>query len=444
MLFLGRRGRQVDSHPHCARCGYDLFGQPEDSRICPECGAELDSGKSIRIGTRERRIGLMLGGLAMTLGGAVPLGIMSSDAARTINLMHLKPTSWLLMDAVAETYQHQPNRDEIERRLENHAMSSSDQKRVANFVLSRQADRSTTWDTYWGDMFVLLRASGTLSDGDWQKYLSQGEYATLRVRPNIARGDPIPFEIRNDLRGATAFFDSGSSLTLLQFSATVAGTTGKIEITHWWDGLPVEVWGHAILPENAWNDLRPGKQSMTVDASGYGGDIPLTPRTLDGSICVFAPVSLQGSWTLLPKGIPSVTMFHDEQLAAQVRKTFRYLILADRDLGDPKNASITVIIHDDYCPVRLAYDVIVKSGVQEWNLGMLLISNRQWDPNGHYFRISQAHDLIGQRGEIILRPSLAAAACTVDIVNLLDHEFVFKNVLFDTPPLNSPDPLPPE
>ena len=41
------------------------------------------------------------------------------------------------------------------------------------------------------------------------------------------------------------------------------------------------------------------------------------------------------------------------------------------------------------------------------------------------------HDLIGQHADLILRPSIPSAACTLDMTTLLDHEFVFKDVLFE-------------
>src|SRR5688500_20118731 len=43
MLFvrLGLRGKRVDDHPLCRRCGLDLFGLPEGATKCSECGADL-------------------------------------------------------------------------------------------------------------------------------------------------------------------------------------------------------------------------------------------------------------------------------------------------------------------------------------------------------------------------------------------------------------------
>jgi hypothetical protein len=51
---LGRRGRRMDDHPLCRKCGYDLFGLPADSGRCSECGADIKAKRAIRAGNRRR------------------------------------------------------------------------------------------------------------------------------------------------------------------------------------------------------------------------------------------------------------------------------------------------------------------------------------------------------------------------------------------------------
>src|SRR5438105_668743 len=63
ILLKGLKGRRVGDHPICARCGYDLFGKPEESKVCPECGADLCEKKAVVIGWRQKRAGMVLVGL---------------------------------------------------------------------------------------------------------------------------------------------------------------------------------------------------------------------------------------------------------------------------------------------------------------------------------------------------------------------------------------------
>src|SRR5438045_6693447 len=58
--LIALRGRRVDDHPHCRRCGFDLFGKPAESSLCSECGADLAKRKAVRIGRRERRLRLLV------------------------------------------------------------------------------------------------------------------------------------------------------------------------------------------------------------------------------------------------------------------------------------------------------------------------------------------------------------------------------------------------
>ena len=50
MVILGLRKRYVGDHPHCRKCGFDLFGRNESSVVCSECGADLNARKAIVIG----------------------------------------------------------------------------------------------------------------------------------------------------------------------------------------------------------------------------------------------------------------------------------------------------------------------------------------------------------------------------------------------------------
>jgi tRNA(Ile2) C34 agmatinyltransferase TiaS len=46
-LVRGLRGRRIDDHPLCRRCGFDLTGKPETSTRCPECGSDLRRPRAI-------------------------------------------------------------------------------------------------------------------------------------------------------------------------------------------------------------------------------------------------------------------------------------------------------------------------------------------------------------------------------------------------------------
>src|SRR5256885_468391 len=95
LLLFGMRSRCIDDHPICRRCGFDLYGRPETSKRCSECGAELNLPQSIRIGHRKRRPILLMSGLAVSLLGLGWLGLITASSLGGANLNPYKPVFWL-------------------------------------------------------------------------------------------------------------------------------------------------------------------------------------------------------------------------------------------------------------------------------------------------------------------------------------------------------------
>jgi len=55
LLGFGLRGKRVGDHPHCRKCNFDLFGKPESTTLCNECGTDLSQSKAVVIGLKHRR-----------------------------------------------------------------------------------------------------------------------------------------------------------------------------------------------------------------------------------------------------------------------------------------------------------------------------------------------------------------------------------------------------
>ncbi len=56
-LAIAVRGRRVDDHPICRKCGFDLIGKPESSAVCSECGTDLTGVRAVRVGRRSGAAG---------------------------------------------------------------------------------------------------------------------------------------------------------------------------------------------------------------------------------------------------------------------------------------------------------------------------------------------------------------------------------------------------
>src|SRR5690606_6583837 len=70
LLSLGLRGRRVNDHPICRKCGFDLVGREDldqtwGDAVCTECGADLKGRRAIVPGQRApcrtpRAVGIFL------------------------------------------------------------------------------------------------------------------------------------------------------------------------------------------------------------------------------------------------------------------------------------------------------------------------------------------------------------------------------------------------
>src|SRR5260221_9638161 len=102
LIALGRRGKRLDRHPICRRCGYDLVGLPETSMVCSECGKDLTRRRARRIGNRSPRRGLIWAGMLMLLPSLAWFGAMGWVVAHHVDVNRYKPYVLLAREASAE------------------------------------------------------------------------------------------------------------------------------------------------------------------------------------------------------------------------------------------------------------------------------------------------------------------------------------------------------
>ena len=184
--------------------------------------------------------------------------------------------------------------------------------------------------------------------------------------------------------------------------------------------------GHINLKPDAWDTLQPGPQPIPVVYTGPG-------------VWYIDNETLQATCILLPRGQPSVTLYHDDVLAAQIQKS---LTCAMTDAGEDTSGSdmrMNLTIETTKLPVDLAMDVIVKAGDRAVYGGMIWF-RKSWSYTTAQIVLPDVHNLVGKHGDVILRPSIAAAACTMDMFTLLDHEFIFKDVPFVSARPNTTEP----
>ncbi len=79
-LWIGLRGRLIDTHPRCRRCGYDLTGHACRPELCAECGSRLLVVGAVKLGHRKPRPAFLGGGGLMLVIAGVGLAVMATQA----------------------------------------------------------------------------------------------------------------------------------------------------------------------------------------------------------------------------------------------------------------------------------------------------------------------------------------------------------------------------
>ncbi len=196
----GWRGRRVDDHRLCRRCGFDLTGTPE-AAVCNECGVDLSRRRAVTVGHRQRRRGLLTAGLALVapallIGSAVIWGEASG-----VDWNQHKPAWWLARDIRGgDAAMRVAALDEFLRRLNNDRDGNLAFARGVEAMLAWQGDLAKPWDERAGEFIVVQRSSGHVDAEQWRRFARQGFVPKLNARPAIRQGDPLPVILDWDFR----------------------------------------------------------------------------------------------------------------------------------------------------------------------------------------------------------------------------------------------------
>jgi hypothetical protein len=437
LTWLGWRGRQVDNHPICRRCGFDLFGLAELTK-CPECGTELSASK-IRLGHRKVRAIPLAGGLAMLLPAVVVLGAVTFAAIKHVDVNRYKPVWWLLREADA------PALIEVYRRLATGQLSTSQIDHVTAAALAAQADMSRPFLVEWGTIVERARSSKNVSDESWKRYARQAIPLKLVARANVRRGDPVPVHVHYGPVRLGRGYLFRTDIAVVRSSLGAAALTGATRTgmgVQFGDGGTDLNCKFAIAPD----DLKtlpdgPNRLDVTLRVKMLERFKP-PPSTTDKEV-TSDEVTVSTTLNLVPTDQPTVEVVSDPSLRDAVESSVvlrgyrisnmyagfayrgggRHVIIAkDRDGSDQAQ----FMIDAQRPPIALASDVVVVDPAgREWPLYPITIE--QGSQGGHI--ISGHWDGFGaDRVDVVLRPNPAAAAETVGITRIWGGSVRFKNV----------------
>jgi hypothetical protein len=419
LLVTGLRGRIVNDHPVCRKCGFDLVGVYPRGLRCPECGGELDEGK-VRIGQRVRRRARIAGGVlgvaATLLVGASMIASMTS----AVNWNAYMPTGVLVWRLRTSTPTGEHGAIvEISKRFNDDELSSSQIRKIVEAGLSVQADQTRPWDTALGDLIEVMDLKGYLEPDQRSLYWHQAIESSASVQEKIRRGWPVFVELHN--------------------TAMRCGNDTRITIEPFVDSIMCE--GQLVYKgdpnlKTSWGTSQGVGGGLT---SGFREQIPLEPgdnhlriawrvRIYEGRFTYPSVENLISEWTdtedlivrVVPEIEPMVDWVQDPDIVQRVRESVKIDRVQGRtDYGDSPMLEVYIMTQDR--PLPMAFDVILLAGDKEHKLYSLTIpSGSGW----HGWGGIGALDEKPVRGEIILRPSEDALG-TLNVDEVFGEELRF-------------------
>lgn len=424
LTWIGWRGRTIDNHPICRKCGFDLFALDQAVK-CPECGTNL-SAKAIRLGHRALRRMPFVFGLLLLLPSLTIVAALGVATVKNVDLDRYKPVWWLLRDADWEAV------NELQRRLESGTVSDAQIASVVEKALRVQEDESQRWMKEWGTFVEVSRLKGKIADAQWVQYARQAPRYELVVRPRLGIGDSLPYDLRESASRVGASQKRwGTQKRLITFcgrallrigDATTRTNQISGEIEPDSDASGVSSFG--------WFDMRPLLANATpgikflhveaeIDVFDSWPDVlqrkrPITVRKIEFDV----------QFDLLAPGESSVKLIDDSRHRFAVEHALS--ISSVRFTGKELLPLHKLDWRSNIPPI--AYDLSVRIRDREIQTGSLMFLPGGLDGAREVASPVTLESEPPAIVNVILKPNPKLAARTIDILEIWDGQLEFKNV----------------
>ena len=182
---IARRGRLINSHPSCRRCGFDVVGLAFPTR-CPECGVDIASLADVRAGTFGTRPVLRAIGIAVLLIGVAGTGYFGVVALRHAVGVSDLPTWVLVQLADGRLARDDPRAiEELVRRMYASEISPSTRADLIQRALRVQSDPLRSWQPGWGQLLMYAHSVKALTEADRAKFVAGAVDTRVIARPVV-------------------------------------------------------------------------------------------------------------------------------------------------------------------------------------------------------------------------------------------------------------------
>ncbi len=400
-IALGLRGRRMGDHPHCRKCGFDLFGKPENATRCSECGADLGRERAAVVGLKRRRTPMIVIGAVMVIAAAWA----SVVACRTVDWIRYAPATWLVDDMMRDQGSYPTAAgDELERRLAAGSLWASTRKGLASRILAYHADPNAPWHIDAGNLLVDLRRNGDVGDAAWESYLRNSVELDIAARPVMKVGgtNPVWLIMRGHHGGygkagmRTHFHDVGVSFELIgsdrNFKKARGGSMNTMTDKDNWSGF-----GFQRLSAE-----QPGDYELVVRGKITHQSTPWVDKTVE------FPLEFVRKIKVVPADESPVTFVSDDTRANAMRASVR---VSARRRATPPALDVQLMFVNT--PEAICADVYVAQAGRRWLIGHTAAAHPVPLPhyNAQFFKELDAMSGfdVSAPFELILEPNALAA-----------------------------------
>jgi hypothetical protein len=437
-LFLsGWLGRAIDDHPICRKCGFDLVGRPAESMRCSECGTDLSSPRSIRIGHQRRRPLLLSMGMLLLLIDALLL-VQIVASANHWDWNRYKPV-WLLRSELrgSDPQSQGAALKELARRVNAGELSAAQATAIADWSLAHLGQG------VWQPSAAFIEAANStklLDRARWTAYARRSISVSLQARPIVRQGDPIPITVNT----------VAPQVVAAQFVALFD-----------WDDLRMDGVPAGKLPDRRWANFGTHDGKLEVAANRWGSTYH--PPQLDGKVSsglAIGPHTASVKLTLHVYDAADLPLGQNGRLNPDESKELATIdapLNAQFQVSDDANAPALTVVDEQHrqavqhsvkvtsvvahregltvngtvgpAPLRLVFRILVRpsNATRETEAGYPAVTG---GPNSSETFGARAtmHVAAGEQVDVIFRPSLQDVRDRVDMAKIWGEDVVIRGV----------------
>ena len=211
LIWRGWRGKKVDEHPVCVKCGYDLVGLLDNEgkwlggRQCPECGKGIclgDTKYGVKIGNRERKKWKIVSGGMVAIVNLAVVAMLALPYIAGWGTYQAQPVWMLRLEAKYPQFQMDGEAlNELCARLMAGKLTGKQVSLLVDDAIEAIDDPNTEWkdcgrNANWGNIFAEAAGLNFTNQKQQDAYLKAVvSHAKITIAKHVLEDGQIGLQI---------------------------------------------------------------------------------------------------------------------------------------------------------------------------------------------------------------------------------------------------------